>query len=381
MAQSNLNLIPNPSFEDINICHKYTEPCSPKAWRSVILKNIRYIAHEADQKHFFPAADGERCIAFGMFNERKKQDRSFVQVPLLATLEAGRKYKLSFAFRPEQVMIQSFGVYFADTLIVHDDTKALLQYSPQVVFDFPKKLSPATWHTVEAIYTAKGNEQGLMIGNFNVDKNTDATLIGKRPKGYVSRRVYYAFDNFKLQAIDGQKIQADLVVSKDFIYQDSFRHINKFGIPVVSMISTTDSLNFYRRPTPPPIHKKPDKVFIANTEIRVNEAFVASAINFANNSDQLLESASPTLEVVADFLIKNNTFKLKVIGYTDDVGQPFFNQKLSEDRARAVVRFLINKGVNPQQLIAIGRGEQDPVADNYSAYGRQQNRRVEFIFY
>ena len=170
-------------------------------------------------------------------------------------------------------------------------------------------------------------------------------------------------------------------MSKDFIYQDSFRHIDRFGVPLISMITTADSLDFYQRPPPPKLIKKPATVTIANTKIKVNEAFVASAINFANNSDQLLESAYPTLQVVADFLLKNTTFKLKIIGHTDAVGTPFINQKLSEDRARAVVRFLINQGVPPKQLAAIGRGEDEPIADNYSDYGRQQNRRVEFIFY
>lgn len=380
-AQDHPNLIPNPSFEDINICHKYTEPCSPKAWRSTILKNLRYIAHEAGEEHFFDAAEGQRCLSFGLYNERKKEDRSFVQVPLLASLEANKQYKISFAFRPEIVMLESFGIYFADTLLIHDTNTDVLDYQPQVVFDFKEKSPPNTWQRVEAIYTAKGGEQGIIIGNFNDDKNTKATEIGKRKKGYYSRRVYYAFDDFRLQAIENQTLNVDLSVNKDFIYQDSFRHNNDYGIPIISMITTSDSINFYNRPSPVKTKPKPDKVLIANTEIKVNEAFIASAINFENNSDKLLESAYPTLEVVAKFLLENTDFKLKIIGHTDNIGSPFANQKLSEDRARAVVRFLITKGIKTKQLIAIGRGENEPITENFSESGRRKNRRVEFIFY
>lgn len=380
-AQSTLNLIPNPSFEDINICHKYNEPCSPKAWRSVVLKNIRYIAHETDQRHFFPAADGARCIAFGVFNERKKQDRSFVQVPLLEKLEAGRKYKLSFALRPEQVMIGTIGVYFADTLQIYEKAAELLAIEPQLELEFNQKLVPATWVAVTAVYTATGGEQGMIIGNFKSDKDTKATLIGKYSKKHFSRRVYYAFDNFALRPLERQKTVSDIAVNKNFIYQDSFRHSNRYGIPLVSMVTTADSLNFYRRPVRPPSPAKPTTVRIAETEIAVNEAFVASAIKFTSNSDQLLPSAYPTLEVVADFLLANEIFKLKIIGHTDDVGTPFLNQKLAEDRARAVVRFMVERGVAPQRLVASGRGETEPIADNTNEYGREQNRRVEFVFY
>lgn len=380
-AQDAINLIPNPSFEDINICHKYTEPCSPKAWRSTVLKNLRYIAHEAGEEYFFDAAEGQRCLSFGLYNERKKEDRSFVQVPLLATLEAEKEYKISFAFRPEIVMLESFGIYFVDTLLVHENNDVFQDYQPQLTFEFTEKLPANTWQRVEATYTAKGGEQGFILGNFNTDKNTVATEIGQRKKGYYSRRVYYAFDDFKMQPVDNQKINVDLEVNRDFVYQDSFRHVNRYGIPVVSMITTSDSINFYNRPKPVVTPPKPDKVLIADTEIKVNKAFIASAINFMTNSDLLLDSAYPTLEVVAAFLIKNRHFKLKVIGHTDNVGSPFANQKLSEDRARAVVRFLIQKGVKANQLIALGRGENEPITENFSDNGREKNRRVEFIFY
>jgi hypothetical protein len=70
---------------------------------------------------------------------------------------------------------------------------------------------------------------------------------------------------------------------------------------------------------------------------------------------------------------------VQVEGYTDNVGSETYNQKLSEQRASTVQSFLISQGLSPQNVSAIGYGLADPVADNSTAAGRQQNRRVEMV--
>jgi len=93
------NLIPNPSFETVNICQKYQEACSPKAWRSTLLKGFVYGEYLGDRH---PDAiippDGNRYIALRMYNRGRPSDRTFIQVPLLCQLEAGVSYRLSFYY-------------------------------------------------------------------------------------------------------------------------------------------------------------------------------------------------------------------------------------------------------------------------------------------
>lgn len=68
---------------------------------------------------------------------------------------------------------------------------------------------------------------------------------------------------------------------------------------------------------------------------------------------------------------------IRVVGYTDSTGPMAFNQTLSEQRANAVREYLVQLGLNPQRIQALGMGPANPVASNDTSEGRAQNRRVE----
>ena len=79
-------------------------------------------------------------------------------------------------------------------------------------------------------------------------------------------------------------------------------------------------------------------------------------------------------------LLKNNgDLKLRIEGYTDNVGQAAANQALSEKRARAVVAWLVTHEVASGRLSAKGFGAANPVGDNTTEDGRAKNRRVELV--
>jgi len=106
-----------------------------------------------------------------------------------------------------------------------------------------------------------------------------------------------------------------------------------------------------------------------------------------NMSDVLFDTAKYTLKPdtkislakVAGILQAYPGLKLQVEGYTDSVGGDDYNQKLSENRAGAVKDFLIGQGVPVDNISAKGYGKSNPVADNGSAGGRAQNRRVQLV--
>ncbi len=100
-------------------------------------------------------------------------------------------------------------------------------------------------------------------------------------------------------------------------------------------------------------------------------------IQFKYKSTEVAKSSYATLQEYADFLKKHSEYRAKIIGYTDNIGSAKYNKKLSKKRADSVVKLLIEDGVNPSQLIAVGMGEANPIADNATEAGRAQNRRIE----
>ncbi len=106
-----------------------------------------------------------------------------------------------------------------------------------------------------------------------------------------------------------------------------------------------------------------------------------------NMSDVLFDTAKYTLKSdtkislakVAGILQAYPGLKLQVEGYTDSIGGDEYNQKLSENRAGAVRDFLVSQGVSMNNITAMGYGKNDPVADNGTAQGRSQNRRVNLV--
>ncbi|WP_426141272.1 OmpA family protein [Pseudomonas sp. DWP3-1-2] len=98
---------------------------------------------------------------------------------------------------------------------------------------------------------------------------------------------------------------------------------------------------------------------------------------FDLNKAELKTSGLTNVSQLAKFLQDNPDRKVIVEGYTDSSGSAAYNQSLSERRANSVRMALVQMGVDPARIVAQGYGKEYPVADNTSASGRAQNRRVE----
>jgi outer membrane protein OmpA-like peptidoglycan-associated protein len=106
---------------------------------------------------------------------------------------------------------------------------------------------------------------------------------------------------------------------------------------------------------------------------------ILDQVHFVTGSAKLAKTSNTLLDNIARVMLAHlEIWKVKVEGYTDNVGKPDKNQKLSEDRAQSVVDYLVKKGVAPERLQAIGHGQDSPIGDNKTAKGREANRRVEF---
>ncbi len=104
-----------------------------------------------------------------------------------------------------------------------------------------------------------------------------------------------------------------------------------------------------------------------------------SDVLFDTGKYSLKQNTQISLAKVAGILQAYPGLKLQVEGYTDSVGGEAYNQKLSENRADAVRDFLLAQGVSHDNITSTGYGESNPAADNTTASGRSQNRRVQLV--
>jgi outer membrane protein OmpA-like peptidoglycan-associated protein len=114
------------------------------------------------------------------------------------------------------------------------------------------------------------------------------------------------------------------------------------------------------------------------SKVKAGAKVTLNNIFFDFNKSELLPQSTTELDNIYEMLITNPNWNVEISGHTDSVGTSDYNLKLSKSRALNVVNYLIEKGINPKHLIAIGFGENKPVSENETEEGRKLNRRTDF---
>jgi len=123
-----------------------------------------------------------------------------------------------------------------------------------------------------------------------------------------------------------------------------------------------------------------DTIVYNGDTIQAGDTIVMDNLFFDNNKTTIRHISDQTLDELADLLKRHETVKITLIGHTDNVGTEEYNQKLSEGRVNSVKAELVKRGIDASRINTIGKGESEPIADNSTAEGRAENRRVEVIF-
>jgi len=163
-------------------------------------------------------------------------------------------------------------------------------------------------------------------------------------------------DNSENEKLYGQKISNRQILSGEAATPPAAK-------PLVA------ELNKYRRGTGADI----DASLTKKSRVTLND------LHFETGKADITPDSEATLNTVLTSLKNNPDWKIRVEGFTDNVGGQEANEKLSADRAEAVANWLADHGIDRSRLSSKGYGESRPIASNKSEDGRAKNRRVELV--
>ncbi len=347
------NLVPNPGFEETRACPKNSDYIGGVvAWN--LFPNFsadyfhrcanRYQTIEYHQK--FPGDDIMNfSVPRSMFGYQEPHGgdayagisfcNEALAVKLIRPLVKDSLYRAEFFINladSSNVGTRYFGMYFSQSAIrVITDNRMLvtgfiLEEPPQIQNPPDRFLTDtANWVSINGIYKAKGGEQYLTIAGFH---SYHDSLV--------------------------QPIRNFRPLSK--VYRSTEKSLGYYFIDDVSVVPYQEIW-----------------------EPEIGKPYVLQYIYFEFDKSDLLAASFDELNRLVEFLNQYPAYKIQITGHTDNIGSDTYNLRLSNDRAKSVADYLLEHSIDSQRVSSSGEGTKNPVADNATEAGRQQNRRVEFV--
>jgi outer membrane protein OmpA-like peptidoglycan-associated protein len=347
------NLLLNGDFEEENICTEYKVNCAPEAW---ICNSDGFNNYFRDDRR---AHSGSHFMAIEAGFSFKPFQRTYIRSPLLCGLRKGHQYRLEFFVRSRHSILDSIGVIFTSFDFLFGQ-KRLQNLSPSLFIKSAKGsfVKDSTWQKVSIDYTAKGDESFITIANFSRKDINSETGIP------MEKHFFVFLDDFSLMPLDPHEhLCAGWEANKQSIYDQDERH------------EYLRQLIRLHKDNPPLVVHPP-------TIISVIDTLVVPDVLFASGKADLQKQSYSMLDDFCKKLSGKKIDSIVVEGHTDNIGTLAMNEKLSLDRANAV-QVAIRQRLTSLRSAIITRGWADrkPLADNSTAAGRQENRRVEMFVY
>ncbi|MBP5547584.1 MAG: OmpA family protein [Bacteroidales bacterium] len=364
------NLVYNPSFEEYRECPRKIDALGTltivDAWFQPTAGSADYynICGSRDcgvPKNKLGIQDAHIGNGFCGIYCSKTDYREYLQTQLKEPLRAGEMYRVAFYVSLSEYSsgaVATIGALFTNERI-SDTVRSILMnkeirhlapgisqtvasyYEPQVVNSYERVLDDTkAWMLISGVFTAKGGEQFMTIGNFY--PASQSNVVDLDSLTYLLPGSYYYIDDVSVVCL-GCKEEAE------FVQND------------------TASLLHKETPTTTPFDT-----------MHVGATFVLHNIFFDYDKATLLQQSYNELQQLLSIMKSHPTMKIEVRGHTDGHGSIEYNQRLSENRAKAVVDYLISKGIDPKRLNYKGFGKSQPIDSNATEEGRARNRRVEF---
>jgi outer membrane protein OmpA-like peptidoglycan-associated protein len=345
------NLVPNPSFEDVNFCAEFNQPCSPSAWF--------FLSRKFTTGYFprFPSATGRRHLQI-VVASRETVNRQYWETMLLCPLQAGERYSVSLKIaspgnKGELSTIcpnlHDIGLWFTTRFVFVQGDSILQPRSWLSLTGATIKDLKNGWFEIKKEFVPTSNSGILIVGNFVRTPNAD--IMERR--NWPSPTIDILIDDISVLRVKGTAC-TNYEKIKDSLYAITRRHSdNPPGYPNPDLPDTPLSIS------PPP---RIDTLVIHNIQF---------------DFDKYLMQNPDTLLRYRRILTRPGIKKIQVVGFTDDTGPAAYNLDLSKKRAREIARLLTSTFNIPPALIeAEGRG----ISRDYLP--KDLNRRVEiYIFH
>jgi outer membrane protein OmpA-like peptidoglycan-associated protein len=346
-------LLVNGGFEEENICSEYKVNCAPEGWIYTVPSFIYYF------KDARLAHSGNHFVALVAGHAKKRFYRTFVRSRLVCGLKKAKTYRLQFYIKSKHPVLDSVGIYFSPYDFLFEK-KAYRKIDPSIyitdAITRPQR-QDTNWQHVVIDYTASGEEAFITIGNFSKNDVTGPAVIGWENNFFV------LMDDFSLTPLDAnENLCEGWQQAREEIYAQDERH------------EYLDRMIKYNRSKPL------ETVRLSPTTVLKIDTLVMPDILFETGSYSLSSTANAFLDSLYRLTSLKHIDSIVIEGHTDSVGNYESNQKLGYNRAAAVMNSIRNHFLNTN-LVTRSRGSERPVADNRTAAGRQQNRRVEIYLY
>ncbi|MFN2422391.1 MAG: OmpA family protein [Cryomorphaceae bacterium] len=273
----------------------------------------------------------------------------YLMVKLDSVLLPGQRYYAEFYTNrsvASAMASNNLGMYFSDTAVVSRNRMPLF-FTPQVNSEKVVKSRWNMWQKVSGVFEVDSEKNFLLIGNFYHD---DVTETEKFPEG--QRGAYYYIDDIYVRRAKPEERLTPQ--PRESVAPRPKKILEKTEIASTREMKL-DSIDYQ----------------VGNT-VRLENIF------FEFDKATLLPESKTELKKLNDIMNDYPFMKIEIAGHTDNVGADRYNQKLSEERAKAVAEYLLNEKTEPSRIVFKGYGSSKPVAANDSDAGRAMNRRVEF---
>ncbi len=223
-------------------------------------------------------------------------------------------------------------------------------------FDVSSDNYPTVSQTVEIPSNALTKEVKFVVDYISMVKGS---VIDQVTKTAVNSTVIVSKNGVAEQTINVNGIYS-LKLQQGSVYQFEFRADGYYSKKVTVDLTTLDAA----------------QVDVQLQKIK-EESFELNQVNFETGKSIITTVSLPVLDAFITILKDNPALKFEISGYTDNVGSPEVNKRISTERAQACVNYMISKGISADRLKPVGYGSDKPLVPNNTPENRARNRRVE----